>query len=159
MGLWVSGKWSVDQWVGGQWSVVLIKSKINVCFCLEVYISKSKVIIQFPCSRNVMVFLSQSKLFLHFWRSLLIFLDHFYCFTLREQCTSTKLFLVGIFPKNKNSLFVHFSRSVNSNNLPYLPEIEIKLQIALIEINHKWANLVLSLRFSKQLAPSIMAKL
>ena len=159
MGLWVSGKWSVDQWVGGQWSVVLIKSKINGCFCLEVYISKSKVIIQFPCSRNVMVFLSQSKLFLHFWRSLLIFLDHFYCFTPREQCSSTKLFLIVIFPKNKNSLFVHFSRSVNSNYLPYLPEIEIKLQIALTEINHKGANLVLSLRFSKQLARSIMAKL
>ena len=133
-------------------------------FCLEVYISKTKVIIQFPCSRNVMVFLSRSKLFLTFFFIALSFLeipiDFLGSFLLFHIAwTSTKLFLIVIFPKNKNSLFVHFSRSVNSNYLPYLPEIEIKLQIALTEINHKGANLALSLRFSKQLTRSIMAKL
>ena len=56
-----------------------------------------------------MAFLSRSKLFVTiFFRYIVIFgdpylfiylfLDHFYCFTPCEQCTSTNL---GIFPKNK----------------------------------------------------------
>ena len=136
MGKW---KWSVGQWVGGWWSVDLIKPKINVCFALKIIYLKARLLFSFHAAETLWLschgqnyFYYFSLLYYYIWRSLLIFLDHFYCFTLREQCTSTKLFLVGIFPKNKNSLFVHFSRSVNSNNLPYLPEIEIKLQI-----NHK----------------------
>ena len=108
-------------------------------FDLEVYISKIKIISQFPCSRNVMAFLSRSKLlvtiffryiaifgdpYLFIYLFIYLFLDHFYCFTPCEQCTSTNVFLVGIFPKNKlfvYALFTHctfellafFTRKIN----------------------------------------------
>ena len=64
-----------------------------------------------------MAFLSRSKLFVTiFFRYIVIFgdpylfiylfLDHFYCFTPCEQCTSTN---VGIFPKNKVFVCVLFT--------------------------------------------------
>ena len=85
-----------------------------------------------------------------YWLSWIIFIV--------SQCVSNvrvRSFFWSVFFRKIKTLYL----CTFLNYLPYLPEIEIKLQIALTEINHKWANLVLSLRFSKQLVPSIMAKL
>ena len=76
-----------------------------------------------------MAFLSRSKLFVTiFFRYIVIFgdpylfiylfLDHFYCFTPCEQCTSTN---VGIFPKNKLCLCTFHGLYIRITGL-FLPE-------------------------------------
>ena len=101
-------------------------SKINVFLTLKCMYLKAILLVSFHTAGTLRlschgqtIFNNFFSLHCHFWISLSIFLVHFYCFTLRVQCTSKKFFLFRIFPNKKISLFVHF---VHSNCLPYLPE-------------------------------------
>ena len=138
MGRLVNGKWSV-----GRWSVVLIKPQIIVCFALKFIYLKARYYSVSMQQQRYGFLVTVKTIFNIFLCCIIIFGDPYWfswiIFFVSHSVSNVRVqsfFWSVFFRKIKTLLFVHFSRSVNSNYLPYLPEIEIKLQISLTEINH-----------------------